>query len=150
MANSGVFSIFFRLLTGGVLVGLLMSASKANADDVSYRLSLRLLSAIENNPQSAADRYLRELYELSPSGIVTQEVLNAGILFERSRARASFMAGVLRYDLDGSFDVSEEEVEAANEARDAISEIMEVSYTHGSAFFKEVGEVIAPHSAAKH
>ncbi len=44
----------------------------------------------------------------------------------------------------------EQEVEAANEARDAISEIMEVSYTHGSAFFKEVGEVIAPHSNAKH
>lgn len=111
MTSFKAFSAVAGFVKFGILVMLLMSASKSHADDfVPDQLSSSILSKIANNRQFASEFYLKELYGLSRSGIVTQEIVNAAVLFDRSRARASYMGRVFSYDLDGNFEISDEEI----------------------------------------
>lgn len=75
----------------------------------SFSISSNLAGLIARNPENFSRQIIQEIYSISRSGIVTQEILQQVRSFKLARIRADELVEFLRVDIDGDFDVDEDD-----------------------------------------
>ncbi|MEP3233894.1 MAG: EF-hand domain-containing protein [Hyphomicrobiales bacterium] len=91
----------------------------AKGEVVKFELSRHLARLIERSPDRALENYLKVLYQINPSGVVTPADLERynNVLAAKSRSR--IVAQFLHLDLDGDTVITPEEFKAVQSVQDS-------------------------------
>ncbi|ODA68089.1 EF hand [Methyloligella halotolerans] len=95
---------------------LLAAISTARAEpmpqgEVVRKLPPRTVQMIAQNPDRYIENTIRQLYQLAPDGVLTEEVLEKRKRLEAAQNRSRRFSQSLRYDLNGDLKISNEEFE---------------------------------------